>query len=72
MRGMQALLVARALKYTHYDFFKRMMLRLLNAHLEGAKDAGEDHEYTDWQGLEAFVDEFLEAGSKQPEGGAPH
>jgi menaquinone-dependent protoporphyrinogen oxidase len=65
-------LVAGELKYTRYDFFKRVVLRMLNAQLEGAKDTGEDHEYTDWQDVETFVDEFLDAASKQPEGGAPH
>jgi menaquinone-dependent protoporphyrinogen oxidase len=69
---MRVRLVAGALKYTQYDFFKRMMLRLLSSRLEGAKNTGEDHEYTDWQDVETFVDEFLDAVHKQPGAGAPH
>jgi menaquinone-dependent protoporphyrinogen oxidase len=54
-------LVAGALKYTRYDFFKRMVERLLHKNLPGAQDAAQDHEYTDWADVEAFVDEFAEA-----------
>jgi menaquinone-dependent protoporphyrinogen oxidase len=54
-------LVAGALKYTRYDFFKRMVERLLHNRLDGADDTAHDHEYTDWDDVEAFVDQFLAA-----------
>ncbi len=50
-----------ALRYTQYDFFKRLVERALTKHLPGSQDTAHDHEYTDWNDLEAFVDEFLAA-----------
>ncbi len=58
-------LVAGALKYTRYDFFKRMVERLLHKNLPGAQDTAQDHEYTDWTDVEAFVDGFLEAAKQR-------
>jgi menaquinone-dependent protoporphyrinogen oxidase len=54
-------LVAGALKYSQYDFFKRFMQRAIARHWGGATDSTADHEYTDWNDVEAFVDEFLTA-----------
>lgn len=57
-------LVAGALRYTRYDFFKRMVERLLHKDLPGAQDTAQDHEYTDWPDVEAFVDAFLHAAAR--------
>jgi menaquinone-dependent protoporphyrinogen oxidase len=62
--------VAGALKYTRYDFFKRMVERMLHQDLEGAADTAHDHEYTDWADVGAFVDDFL-AAAHVPGGSAP-
>ncbi len=51
--------VAGALKYTQYDYFKRLVMRLIAKQRGGSTDTSQDHEYTDWDDLEAFVDEFL-------------
>lgn len=51
--------VAGALKYTQYDYFKRLVMRLIAKQRGGSTDTSQDHEYTDWTDLEAFVDRFL-------------
>lgn len=53
--------VAGALKYTQYDFMKRLLERSFHPHLANASDTAHDHEYTDWNDVEEFVDEFLAA-----------
>lgn len=51
--------VAGALRYTHYDFFKRFVMKLI-ARREGQDtDTAQDHEYTDWYALERRVEYFL-------------
>ncbi len=59
--------VAGALKYTQYDFFKRLVERTLSKHLPDSGDTAHDHEYTDWNDVELFVDEVL-AAAKIPGG----
>jgi menaquinone-dependent protoporphyrinogen oxidase len=52
-------LVAGALKYTQYDFFKRALLRyLVNPGGFDAKTSP-DAEYTDWDDLGRFIDEYI-------------
>ena len=52
-----------ALKYTHYDYFKRLVIRHIAKEQGRPTDTSRDYEYTSWGGVEAFVDEFLaEAG----------
>jgi menaquinone-dependent protoporphyrinogen oxidase len=53
--------VAGALKYTQYDYFKRLIMRKIAKQRGGSTDTGHDHEYTQWDDVEAFVDEFLDA-----------
>jgi menaquinone-dependent protoporphyrinogen oxidase len=53
-------LVAGALKYTRYDFFKRFIMRMIAKHAGGDTDTSQDHEYTDWDDVRRFVDEYLE------------
>jgi menaquinone-dependent protoporphyrinogen oxidase len=50
-----------ALKYTEYDFLKRQMQKAFHQHLGKASDTANDHEYTDWADVDAFVDEVLSA-----------
>jgi menaquinone-dependent protoporphyrinogen oxidase len=53
------LLVAGALKYLEYDFLKRMIMRMI-AKKEGRDtDTTKDYEYTDWEALRGFCDEFV-------------
>ncbi|MFZ1679754.1 MAG: flavodoxin domain-containing protein [Rhizobiaceae bacterium] len=52
---------AGALRYTEYDFFKKIVMRMI-ARKEGApEDTGTDVEYTDWAKLADFVRGFLGA-----------
>ncbi len=52
-------LINGALKYTRYDFFKRMMMKMISRQQGRTTDTATDHEYTDWDDVETFVDEFL-------------
>ncbi|MCV2369923.1 flavodoxin domain-containing protein [Roseateles oligotrophus] len=58
--------VAGALKYTQYDYFKRVMMRLIARHHDQSGDTSHDHEYTDWAQLEADVDQFLKITGLAP------
>jgi menaquinone-dependent protoporphyrinogen oxidase len=53
--------IAGALKYTEYDYFKRLLMRMIARSHGQSTDTSQDHEYTDWNDVEAFVDEFLGA-----------
>lgn len=68
LRPARVHLVAGALKYTQYDFFKRWVMRTIAAREGRSVDTGHDHEYTDWADVGAFVDAFLAlAGERRPE-----
>ncbi|MGE5336711.1 MAG: flavodoxin domain-containing protein [Gemmatimonadota bacterium] len=54
-------LVAGALKYTEYDFFRRWMMKAIAKKAGGSTDTSHDTEYTDWNDVARFVDEFLAA-----------
>ena len=61
--------VAGALLYTKYDYFKRFIMRRI-AEKEGGKvDTSQDHEYTDWDDLAAFVGRYLDAAGFGREAG---
>ncbi len=60
--------VAGALKYTQYDYFKRVLMRMIARQRGQSTDTSKDCEYTDWDELEAEVDEFLvKAGIPVPQ-----
>ena len=52
-------LVAGAIRYSQYDFFKSWILRMIASTKGASTDTSRDHEFTDWKDLEAFVDSFL-------------
>lgn len=56
-----AVAFAGALRYTHYGFFKRIMMRLI-ASRSGSPDLDtrRDYEYTDWEAVDRFTREFLQ------------
>lgn len=57
-------LVAGALKYLEYDFLKRMIMRMI-AKKEGRDtDTTKDYEYTDWDAVRSFSDEFVAVKAK--------
>lgn len=53
-------MVAGALRYTQYDFFKSWMLKMIAGAKGASTDISRDHEFTDWKDLEAFTRDFLE------------
>ena len=50
--------VAGCLQYREYDFMTRLLLRVITRKHPEAHDMSRDHEYTDWDRLDAFVAEF--------------
>jgi menaquinone-dependent protoporphyrinogen oxidase len=50
--------VAGALLYTRYNIFKRWMMKRIVAKAGGATDVSRDYDYTDWNDLRAFAEEF--------------
>ena len=48
-----------ALLYTQYGFFKRYLMRMMAKKNGGDIDTSRDYVYTDWNGVEQFMDEFL-------------
>jgi menaquinone-dependent protoporphyrinogen oxidase len=57
--------VAGALRYSQYDYFKRLIMKLIAKHEGGDTDTSRDHEYTDWDDLKHFVEEFVNAAQLQ-------
>ncbi len=57
---------AGALRYTKYDYFKRLLMRYIAGKEGGDTDTAQDHEYTDWDALADFVGKFM-AGAKNGE-----
>jgi menaquinone-dependent protoporphyrinogen oxidase len=52
---------AGALLYTKYDYFKRFIMRRIAEKEGGEVDTSQDHEYTDWNALAGFVEDYLAA-----------
>lgn len=49
---------AGALRYSKYNLFTRLLMRLIVGVAGGDTDASRDYEYTDWREVERFADEF--------------
>lgn len=47
--------VAGALLYTQYNWLIRLIMKRISKSEGGSTDTSRDHEYTDWQDLDAFV-----------------
>jgi menaquinone-dependent protoporphyrinogen oxidase len=53
---------AGALRYTQYGFVKRYLMKRISRHKGSADtDTSRDYEYTDWNDVRHFAEEFLEA-----------
>ena len=50
-----------ALRYTKYNVFIRIMMRLIVGIAGGDTDTTRDYEYTDWRAVERFASEFATA-----------
>lgn len=51
--------VAGALAYTKYGAVVRLMMKQIAKQSGGPTDTSRDYEFTDWRGLDAFVDDML-------------
>ena len=52
--------MAGALKYTQYDYLKRLIMRMIAKKQGRATDTSSDHEYTDWKAVKKFARRFVE------------
>lgn len=52
--------VAGALKYVEYNWLKRIVMREIARSTGESTDTTQDHEYTDWNAVDTFVEQFLE------------
>jgi len=50
--------IAGALKYTEYDFFKRLIMKMISKREGRTTDTSQDYEYTDWDAVKKFVHAF--------------
>lgn len=53
--------IAGALKYTEYNFFKRLVMRMIAKREGKPTDTSQDYEYTDWDAVKAFACAFAAA-----------
>jgi len=60
--------VAGALRYTQYDFFKRLVMKLIAKYQGGDTDTLHDHEYTDWDAITRFVQDFMSVAQVRESG----
>ncbi len=52
--------MAGALKYTQYDYFKRLIMRMIAKKQGEDTDTSSDYEYTDWKAVKKFASRFVE------------
>ncbi|MBZ5855492.1 flavodoxin domain-containing protein [Flavihumibacter profundi] len=57
--------IAGALKYTQYDFFKRMIMKMISKREGRVTDTSQDYEYTDWEAVKLFLKEFIGKASQK-------
>lgn len=50
--------VAGALKYIEYDYFKRLVMKMISKKEGGATDTSQDYEYTNWDEVTKFTNQF--------------
>ena len=62
-RPRQTASFAGALLYSRYGFFKKLMMRMIVGMAGGDTDTTRDYEYTDWDAVEGFADEFIRGDS---------
>ncbi len=58
--------VAGALLYTRYNFLIRLIMRKIAKKAGAATDTSRDYVYTDWVGLDKFVDDLVEEIQRSP------
>lgn len=56
--------VAGALLYSRYNFLLRFIMKGIAKRAGGSTDTSKDTEYTDWKGLDRFVEDFTQSLAK--------
>ena len=56
--------LAGALRYKEYDFMRSWVMKFMAGAKGAPTDTSKDHEFTDWDKLYAFLDDFTGSGSK--------
>jgi menaquinone-dependent protoporphyrinogen oxidase len=51
---------AGAVKYTQYNFITRYIMKMISKREGASTDTVHDHEYTDWDAVARFTNQFLE------------
>ncbi len=59
-RPPQTATFAGALQYSKYGVFKRLLMRMIVGIAGGDTDPTRDYEYTDWNAVDRFADEFAQ------------
>ncbi|MEZ7498611.1 menaquinone-dependent protoporphyrinogen IX dehydrogenase [Flavobacterium sp. Arc3] len=59
--------IAGALKYTQYDYFKRLIMKFISKKEGRTTDTSQDFEYTDWNAVKKFIDQFADKVAKMRE-----
>ncbi|SDX69977.1 menaquinone-dependent protoporphyrinogen IX dehydrogenase [Flavobacterium degerlachei] len=57
--------IAGALKYTDYDYFKRLIMKMISKKQGGATDTSQDYEYTNWDEVTKFTNDFAKTASQK-------
>ena len=64
-KPLMATQIAGALKYLEYDFFKRLVMKMIAKKEGRPTDTSQDYEYTNWDEVKKFVNTFvIKAGEK--------
>ena len=63
----QIRMVAGALRYTRYGWFKKIVMRRIAAKTGGGTDTTRDYDYTDWEELRGFTQAFARDNGLVPE-----
>lgn len=51
---------AGAVKYTQYNFVTRFIMKMISKREGGSTDTSRDHEYTDWDSVVQYANNFLD------------
>ncbi|KUO58464.1 MAG: hypothetical protein APF80_01535 [Alphaproteobacteria bacterium BRH_c36] len=60
LQPVRTLLLAGALRYSQYEYFKVEIVKHIVSKTAGTFEQTGDHEFTDWNALSQFLDKFLD------------
>lgn len=58
--------IAGALNYAEYDYFKRLLMKMIAKKEGRATDTSLDYEYTDWEEVTIFTNKFINKINQKP------